>query len=513
MQDVQTSSKEEKKILQQSTFYSFSIYFRMFFKLIGGVIIAKFLGPALYGVRNAFQLAIDYETYSEMGTFSAMAREVPYSRGEKNKEKANHIVSSVFGINLVYAITVGIVLVLVSFYMRSINWDETYVDFVFFLGLIIITNKLRKFYSYKLVIDKKVFLLSRAEIIYGFSSTVFCVALVFYLNFRGVLIGLFIADLLYIGYILLNEKKFPAIRVSFPLIREMLRIGFPMMVVVFLLTMLRSADRLIIIAMLTEEDLGYFGIAAVAIGIIITIPLAVNDVIMPRLMEKLGKTKNFQQIKNYLIEPTILMAYFLPFLLAILYLSIHIPINYFLTQYIPSIDIVKILTLGLFFSAVYVMPISICYAMNKQIKIIYIVLPSVVFNFAINYVFIRSGWGVNGVALGSGITNFVFTSAITWFAFRQFQTKLSEIVKYFLIVYVPFVYTLFLVLIIDNLNFNFHGLGNDIIITLVKMGLFSILYSLIFLLIRKHSALTKLVNNVPFLHSLFGKAKRRFSTT
>jgi hypothetical protein len=159
------------------------------------------------------------------------------------------------------------------------------------------------------------------------------------------------------------------------------------------------------------------------------------------------------------------------------------------------------------------MPITICYAMNKQIKIIYIILPSVLFNFAINYTFVRLGLGVNGVAVGSGITNLVFASAITWFAFRQFQEKFLEIIKYFLIVYIPFVYTLFLVLFIDNLDFNSQGIGNDIIITLVKIGLFSVLYCLIFLLIRKHPALAKVINNVPFLNSFFGKARKRFSTT
>jgi O-antigen/teichoic acid export membrane protein len=485
----------------------------MFFKLIGGVIIAKFLGPALYGVRNAFQLAIDYEAYSELGTFFAMSREVPYSRGEKNEQRADQIVTSTFGVNLIYALLVGFILVLVSFYLRTKHIDETYIDFVFFLGLIIITNKLKKFFYYKLIVDKKVFLLSRAEMIYGIMSTILCVILVYYLSFRGVLIGLFVADLIYLGYILINEKRFPVIRISLPLIWNLLKIGFPMMIVVFLLTLLRSADRLIIIAMLTEEDLGYFGIATVAIGIIITIPLAVNDVISPRLMEKLGKTKDIQGIKNYLIEPTILMAYFLPFLLATLYLSIHLPINYFLIQYSPSIDIVKILTLGLFFGAVYVMPVSICYAVNKQIKIIYIILPAVLFNFVINYLFIKVGWGVNGVALGSGITNFIFTSAITWFAFKQFQAKIREIIKFFLIVYFPFLYTLFLVFTIDNIELNVHNFFGDIVFTIIKLGLFSILYCLIFILIRKHSAITKLTNNVPFIQTISVKVKRHFSTT
>jgi len=51
-------SKKEKEIVSKSLFYSLSLYLRMFFKLIGGFFIAKFLGPSLYGLRNVFDLTM-----------------------------------------------------------------------------------------------------------------------------------------------------------------------------------------------------------------------------------------------------------------------------------------------------------------------------------------------------------------------------------------------------------------------------------------------------------------------
>ncbi len=74
----------EKDILNKSLFYSFSLYIRMSAKLFAGIFIAKFIGPSLYGLRNAFDLSLSYESNSDLGAFSALNRQVPYFRGEKD---------------------------------------------------------------------------------------------------------------------------------------------------------------------------------------------------------------------------------------------------------------------------------------------------------------------------------------------------------------------------------------------------------------------------------------------
>ena len=196
------SSNEERNILNRSAVYTFSLYFRMFFRLIGGILIAKFLGPASYGLRNAFDLALEYESYSDLGTFAAMNRTVPYYRGRQDEEQAERIEASVFSVNFLYALIIGIILVLVSFYLRTTNWDQRYVDFLFFLGLVIISTKVKDFYLTKLKLEKEFYLLSRAEMLYGFIGTGISVALVYYLGLRGLFIALFISDVITIGYIL-----------------------------------------------------------------------------------------------------------------------------------------------------------------------------------------------------------------------------------------------------------------------------------------------------------------------
>jgi len=309
------SSAEEEKILKKSIFYSFSLYVRMGIKILQGLFIAKFLGPSLYGLRNIFDLTIEYESYSDLGSLSAINRQIPYYRGRDELGNERLAEGSVFGINFIYALCVGILLIGVSFYLKRAQWDQKYTDFAFFLGLMIITNKIKYFYTTKLKYDNKFYLLSMAEMLYGFSAAALCVSLTYFYSFRGLLSGLFTADIVFIGYVLLKIKEIPSFRISFPLLRELIKIGFPIMVVGFLLTLMRSADRIVILAMLSEEALGYFSVATIATSIIVTVPSAIRQVTLPPMMEKLGRTNDIFRIKNYLIDPTVLIACSLPFLL------------------------------------------------------------------------------------------------------------------------------------------------------------------------------------------------------
>ena len=114
----------EKEILNKSLVYSFSNYIRMFVKLLGGFFIAKFLGPALYGLRNAFDLSLNYEAFSDLGTLSALNRQAPYYRGAKDSTKFSTALSTVFSINIIYATIAAALLLLTSWYLRRNDFDQ-----------------------------------------------------------------------------------------------------------------------------------------------------------------------------------------------------------------------------------------------------------------------------------------------------------------------------------------------------------------------------------------------------
>ncbi len=100
----------EKDILHKSLYYSLALYVRMFVKLLSGIFIAKLLGPILCSdLEMHLNCPLDYESYSDLGTLSALNRQAPYFRGEKDFHKFNTAINSVFSVNIIYAIIAAVI--------------------------------------------------------------------------------------------------------------------------------------------------------------------------------------------------------------------------------------------------------------------------------------------------------------------------------------------------------------------------------------------------------------------
>lgn len=497
-------------MLTQSASYSFSSYLRIICKLVMGLFVARILDPVLYGIKNVFDLIIDYQVYSGFGISAGMNRQVPYFRGKDDKKTIEKIYSSVFSVNLIYGLCIGFGLVVLSFYLRSIHVQKVYVDCIILLGLLTITSKIQEFYVNKLKCEKKFLLISKSEMLFGVVALILCVVLVYFFSVQGFFTGLLASQLIWLLYILAKERYVPEIHIDWKLVWELLKIGFPIMIAGVLFMLLRSADRIIIISFLTKEALGYFALATVATTIVGIIPMAIYSVTLPRLVEKYGRTNDVKRIRHYLIDPTIVIAYGLPFLLACIYFGVHLPIDYFLTKYQPSVMVTKILSCGLFFAA-FTMPMSICYTLNRQWNVIAIAAPVVLFNFILNYSFVRWGAGINGVALGTGISYFAYTTAIIWYAFVLLNTRTIEILKFIFLIYAPFCYSVALFLLLDAVISPKRGnVITDVAITLLQLAIFCALYSVVFIFIRKQQIMTKLADNFPISQNVvrwFSKKK------
>jgi O-antigen/teichoic acid export membrane protein len=498
----------EKDILNKSLSYSLAIYIRMMSKLFSGFFIAKFLGPTIYGLKNAFDLSLSYEAYSDLGTFSALNREVPYFRGENDTKKVNAALNSIFAVNIIYAAAASVILISISKYLKFIGYESKYVDFMFFLGIIIFVTKVRAFFQTKLKSEMKFFLLSRIEIIYGLSFSVLGVVLSYLYGFRGLLIGMLIANLLCIIFILFKERQIPKLSISFQMYWHLLKIGIPLMILFFLIMLLACANRTLIIALISQEALGYFGIAMVAVNIVALIPGVIHNVTLAPLMEKLGAEKDKSRIRHFFTEPAILMAYTLPILIVFLYYFIHLPIDYYLNKYIPAISVVKILVAGSFFQAVASPALSVSLGLNKQTKLIFVVAPIVLLNIGLNFAFIKLGWGIEGAALATSITYFIYFFIMVFFASNLLGGGIKEYLNTSMLILTPFLYSTIIVIIIESyLRLTVTNIWNDIMYTSLQFCTFTVVYSLIFFKIRKHSAFVKLFDNMPLFHTIQNKLR------
>jgi len=489
---------QSNQILYHTSVYVIAHYICSFLGMIRAFIVAKLLGPYLYGFRHVFDMIIRFSSFSHFGTMYGMNREVPYYRGTGDKDKETDILSSAFWANLIFLFTISLFIITSSYFLRSYAIiDDKYCDILFFSGLIIITNRLCQYYEIKLKLDKKVTVLSILDLYGRIFGIVICIILTYFFNLRGFFTGILIGDVTLLLLYYNADKNIPAFKICFPIIRELIKVGFPIMAVGIMSMLLGNTDKLMILKYFSEESLGFYGISSFIAMILGMIPGKLYQVTMPYIMEAYGKTKDINQIKNYFIEPTVLLAYISPFIIAAIYFSIHIPIEFFLKKYMPSIIVIQILSLGFYFLILNTMATSICYAVNKQMNIFYLTIPCIFINVMLNYILIHQGMGINGVAIGTSITHFVFNFSILILTIKQYEESYSKLFKFLSLIYFPFVYALFLMLSINFLfQKTFDELWSDAIYTATKIVVFCSLYSLILFIIRNNSTLQNLVESM-----------------
>jgi len=480
-------------LVKQSIFLYVSLYCFIFFKFITGFIVAKLLGPSLYGLRTIFGLVVEYSAFSHLGTFNAMRREVPFYRGRNDEHYAKIIVDNVFGINLIYSIFVGLFSIAAGFYMLAKGYEGIYVDFAIFLGAYTLAEKILYYYVEKLTVDKNTSLLTTVNLLKGATYIAACVPLTYFFSLRGLLIGLVLACASVDLYIYLKTRELPGILISFQVVWKLIKIGFPIMLIGLTFIILASIDRVIIATMLSKEMLGYYSIGTIISGVIYAGIYQVSGIVLgPRIMEKLGKTNDIKQLKNYFFEPTMAIGALCPLVIACAFFTIDLIIKYFLFEYAASIIVVKILLVSSFFISISVISVQIAIALSSQMKVVGIMAFTIVLNGILSYTAVIYNFGIRGVALGTGLSYFLFGILCLLYILQSFDAALKHFLEIVVKVYLPFAFYVCVMVLIDmNVLQHINGFWNEALCTLTRIFIFFICYSPMIFINNNYSAFKK----------------------
>lgn len=258
------------RLFRESAALHASLYVLIFFKVIGGFLVAKFLGPGVYGLRTAPGFAVDYEPCTQLGTYESMVKEVPYHRARGDDATADAILSSVFTANLAMASGMGVLLILSALVLHASGVAGIYVGFLVFLGGYGLVNRIQTFYAVWLVAEKRALVLSKLRMLHGSLAATLSVALVLAFGLPGLFLGLFLAAAASLAWLMTRLRWIPPLRLSMPLVRRLVRAGFPIMAIGLLFVLFSNVDKMLILGMMSHEMLGYFAVAVIASVVVST---------------------------------------------------------------------------------------------------------------------------------------------------------------------------------------------------------------------------------------------------
>lgn len=465
----------KEQIIRDTVWYATRVALAQLALFIGGFAVARFLGPAHYGLWNGFQLILLYASYSQLGIVNALNRELPLQRGKGEFAQAERIRSATLGGVLMTALVAGVAILAYSTIATS-RHSSLVIFSLRFVGLLVV---LQQIYTYSEICFRTTHefgIVSKLRLYRTILDISSAVLLTYLFDLIGRLWAAILASGGILAYIFWRHPV--PFRPAFDpkTVVKLMAIGFPIMLVGLLSGMYQSIDRVLILAFLNETHLGYYAIGLTAVSALNILPGVTGEILYPRFAERYGATNNPSQLKEYVLTPTYVLAHLLPILQGMMYLLIPFVILIALPQYIPAIRPARILIWGSFFLAVAGFASDFLNTINKQIINLMAQIASLAIAICSTYVVLRLGWGIQGVALATVFTSLLYSTALLWYVLSRHFTVSAEGVKILWAIYTPFGYCLVLLLLIDLIPDG--TMGQDVPwfpIVLVKVAIFALL--------------------------------------
>jgi O-antigen/teichoic acid export membrane protein len=480
---------EDGEIIRDATALSSTLYISQGIYIVRGFIIAQFLGPSLYGVWSIFRSFLGSASYFGFGTQQAMMREVPFNAGAGDKGKKSLITQTSLSWNILATSIVMIIVLLLSFTKIAYQFRTE----VRLAGILFVLNAIHIFVRPKFNSEQKILLMSKYMIAYAILNTLFGLSFLFFFKLRGLLLGMIIAQLVLLTYLVINDHLSLKLSINKKILFELFSIGFPIMILSFLVFLMGNVDKYMVFAMLGRKMTGYYGLAAFASSAVGYISYSMSNVVFPRMMYTYGKTGERKDIEKYYIKPMFVLSGVSPIILCIIFINVKLILTYLLPKYLPGITVVHILIISLFFSTILGLPTNLLIALNKQKKFVYIVTAILLLDISFDFLVIKNGFGMEGVAVITTIV-FALTSVIAnGYALFLLRNKASEIFRKILSVYWPFAYSFIGLAVIVSITFSENVLWDNCIKTAAFIT-FSI--PLIIYIEKKSSILQKLFSSL-----------------
>lgn len=476
---------QEVEIMRDATILSGTLYFSQALYIVRGFVIAQVLGPSTYGVWSIFRSFFSSAPYFGLGTQQAMLREVPFSLGEGNKLKKSIIIQTSLSWNILLTSFVMLLAFIVSF----TGFISEYRVEVRLAGILFVLNAIHLFMHPQFKSEQKILLLSKYILSYAVLNTVLGLALLFFFKLSGLLMGMILAQLILFTYLIINNHLSLHLFINKNILKELFRIGFPIMILWLLVFLMGNVDKFIVFIMLGKTMAGYYGLAAFVSSMVSYISYSISTVIFPRMMYIYGRTGEIKHIEKYFKKPIVVLSGLTPIILGIIYINVEAIINLFLPQYIPGITVMHILIAALFFSTIWELPTNLLIALNKQKRFMYITASVLLLSIVLDIVIIWLGFGMNGVAVVTTFIFFLASAVANSYALFSLNNNLKLILKSLSLIYLPFIYSFAGMILIIYIS-----VSNNVFIDNLVKSLIYLVFSipLIFYIEKKSNIMGKM---------------------
>jgi len=368
-----------------------------------------------------------------------MDREIPYYLGKEDEERAWAYRDS--GFTAVMGMGSLFLLALVT--ITLVNWGR-YDDLTRFAlpmaGIAVLLQNLLFLHYNVFRARQRIGPISSGWAIQGFVNLLLSVPLVILFRVHGLFIALVGANV--ITFLILQrwtDWRF-RIRARRDEMKRLIVRGGPILAYLFMEVLLAQVDKLVIVALLSREELGFYGIAATIGGLLRYMTASASFTLFPKFLADFGKTGKVSSLAHTLKEPTFAFSIFIPVFLGLVYLWIHIPVAHLLPKFLPGVDAMRILVCGTVFFSLASLPSYFLITVNRTKVILIGGAAIVLLEAGLNSLFIKMGFGIKGAAMGAAICQFLYGTVLLSYAMHLVPEGERSVFRMVIRTYAPAIY-------------------------------------------------------------------------
>ena len=457
-----------KKILNNILKLSGSKFFNMFVSIFVSYFKAKILGPNLLGTLRTAMIASDYSHLSTLSLPFVIRRDLPQLIGENKTDEAKNLAAIGFTFNLL-----GISIYLIGVFIFSFFIHDALLRVAIRLMIPIIF--IQTIGGYGNVIAKglnKYDFLSKINYLSAIINAFIILPLTYFYKLYGVLYGMLIFNTI----IAILYYKYANFGFRFAwnnlIVKRLLFAGLPLFLYDISSTIFSSIDRLIIASFETLKDVGFYSLGNMIAYPMFMLISSSSIVIFTHLNEKHGTKNDETIVKKHFEEPVKFISNLIPLIIGMIIIITPIFVKLFLPQFTEGIIAAIILIFAIFYKSTSAFINNALFIMNKQKITAFIFIVSGITNTILSYTSIKLGYGINGVALSTAFSFFLYNFLLTLNIYRILNYNYKFILSKFL---KNNIFSLFSIIFIFSLFYIFNISKITILQTIVSLLIFALI--------------------------------------
>lgn len=393
------------------------------FAFIVGVVTRNLLGPEIYGYWLTVSMLFPFIPILQLGTLNAMNREIPFYLARKDHEKVKEIrnltFSFIFTIPLLSILVLFLVGIILLFFPIGFEYKFGWISAAF-IGVLMFVASYTEIY-YKSIQDFK--FASKLVLLKNMSQSILTIALVVWLGYEGLYLGLILSLIL---EIILGRRSFKGFKftVNKDRYKELVKIGFPILLVGLVWSLMIASDRIIISIFMTPLDMGNYGVGMLVFSSMMLLPQVIGQVYYPKIVE-LVSVKEFLQIKNLAWKVNKVLAIVMGLIVVVGYFALPFFIKYLMPEYIEGTKAAQILLIGIFPLTLVSFAANYFNSTHNQKIYMSIQVISILLNVLISLVLLYFNKDIVSVALGTSMSNLIYCILMNSFFSMKIKEKIA----------------------------------------------------------------------------------------